>query len=174
MNIHIYIYWNTYTVIYRIYVYVYIYTLEVQPPFFICWFINHLFFNIGHHPPMVATTSICTTQTTKGPESWTLWDSKPRILTTETKSPAFDFFITFGEKAKHFFKHDLPLLDAIRLGVSKNRGTPKWIKMDGLQWKTLLKWMIWGYHYFWKHPFGLEDGIAKWRISMLQLHGPCP
>ena len=25
--------------------------------------------------------------------------------------------------------------------------------MDGLQWKTLLKWMIWGYHYFRKHPF---------------------
>ena len=27
--------------------------------------------------------------------------------------------------------------------------------MDGLQWKTLLKCMIWGfggYHYFWKHP----------------------
>ena len=24
--------------------------------------------------------------------------------------------------------------------------------MDGLEWKTLLKWMIWGYHYFWKHP----------------------
>ena len=26
--------------------------------------------------------------------------------------------------------------------------------MDGLQWKTLLKWMIWGYHYFWKQPNG--------------------
>ena len=26
-------------------------------------------------------------------------------------------------------------------------------KMDGLQWKTLFKWMIWGYHYSWKHPF---------------------
>ena len=26
-------------------------------------------------------------------------------------------------------------------------------KMDGLKWKTLLKWMIWGYHYFWKHPY---------------------
>ena len=27
-------------------------------------------------------------------------------------------------------------------------------KMDGLQWKTLLKWMIWGAHpYFWKHPY---------------------
>ena len=24
--------------------------------------------------------------------------------------------------------------------------------MDGLEWKTLLKWMIWGYHYFRKHP----------------------
>ena len=25
--------------------------------------------------------------------------------------------------------------------------------MDGLWWKTLWKWMIWGYHYFWKHPY---------------------
>ena len=25
--------------------------------------------------------------------------------------------------------------------------------MDGLSWKTLLKWMIWGYPYFWKHPY---------------------
>ena len=24
-------------------------------------------------------------------------------------------------------------------------------------WKTLLKWMIWGYHYFWKHPY---DGLT--------------
>ena len=24
--------------------------------------------------------------------------------------------------------------------------------MDGLEWKTLLKWMSWGYHYFRKHP----------------------
>ena len=36
------------------------------------------------------------------------------------------------------------------MGVSKNRGIPK---MDGLKWKTLLKWMIWGYHYFRKHPY---------------------
>ena len=26
-------------------------------------------------------------------------------------------------------------------------------KIDGLQWKTLSKWMIWGYPYFWKHPY---------------------
>ncbi len=25
--------------------------------------------------------------------------------------------------------------------------------MDGLYWKTLLKWMTWGYPYFWKHPY---------------------
>ena len=36
------------------------------------------------------------------------------------------------------------------MGVSKNRGTPKWM---ALKWKTLLKWMIWGYHYFRKHPY---------------------
>ena len=27
--------------------------------------------------------------------------------------------------------------------------------MDGLKRKTLLKWMIWGYHYFRKHPYNL-------------------
>ena len=31
--------------------------------------------------------------------------------------------------------------------------------MDGLQRKTLLKWMIWGYHYFRKHPYGC---FLKW------------
>ena len=25
--------------------------------------------------------------------------------------------------------------------------------MDGSEWKTLLKWMIWGYHHFWNHPY---------------------
>ena len=39
------------------------------------------------------------------------------------------------------------------LGVSKNRGTPKWMVYNG---KTLLKWMIWRCHYFWKHPINLR------------------
>ena len=34
-------------------------------------------------------------------------------------------------------------------GVSKNRDTPKWMVYNG---NPLLKWMIWGYHYFRKHP----------------------
>ena len=38
----------------------------------------------------------------------------------------------------------------VYLGVSKHRGTPKWMVYDG---KPYSKWMIWGYHYFWKHPF---------------------
>ena len=38
----------------------------------------------------------------------------------------------------------------VYMGVSKNSGIPK---MDGLEWKSLLKWMIWGYHYFRKHPY---------------------
>ena len=39
------------------------------------------------------------------------------------------------------------------LGVSKNRGTPKWMGVGPPQWMTkimersLLKWMIWGYHH---------------------------
>ncbi len=37
------------------------------------------------------------------------------------------------------------------MDVSKNSGTPKWMVYNGNQ--SLLKWMIWGYHYFWKHPY---------------------
>ena len=25
-------------------------------------------------------------------------------------------------------------------------------------WTPLLKWMIWGYHYFWKHPYQISEG----------------
>ena len=32
-----------------------------------------------------------------------------------------------------------------KIGVPQNG----WL----ISWKTLLKWMIWGYHYFWKHPY---------------------
>ena len=35
------------------------------------------------------------------------------------------------------------------LGVSKNRGTPKWMVYN----ESLLRWMIWGYHNFRKHRF---------------------
>ena len=37
------------------------------------------------------------------------------------------------------------------MDVSKNRGTQHGcFIMENL--KTLLKWVIWWYHYFWKHP----------------------
>ena len=36
----------------------------------------------------------------------------------------------------------------------KNRGFSP--KMDGLSWKTLLKWMIWGYHYFLETPISFR------------------
>ena len=35
-------------------------------------------------------------------------------------------------------------------GVSKNRGTPKW--MVKIMENPINPWMIWGYHYFRKHP----------------------
>ena len=46
---------------------------------------------------------------------------------------------------------DFTIVD--NMGVSKNRGIPKWMVYNG---KTLLKLMIWGYHYFWKHPYWEE------------------
>ena len=36
-----------------------------------------------------------------------------------------------------------------QMGVSEDSGTPKWMVYSR---KPLLKWMIWGYYYFWKHP----------------------
>ena len=37
------------------------------------------------------------------------------------------------------------------MGVSENRGIPKWMVYNG---KPLLRWMIWGEtHYFWKHLY---------------------
>ena len=35
-------------------------------------------------------------------------------------------------------------------GFPKDRGIPKW-----MVYMFILKWMIWGYHYFWKHPYGV-------------------
>ena len=36
-------------------------------------------------------------------------------------------------------------------------------KMDGLLWKTRLKWMIWGYPYFWNHPY--DDWLLSSSLS---------
>ena len=48
-----------------------------------------------------------------------------------------------------------------KIGVS-----PKWMVYNG---KTLLKWMIWGYHYFRKHPYvALESAIYKMSWSDIQ------
>ena len=38
--------------------------------------------------------------------------------------------------------------------------------MDGLWWKTLLKWMIWGYHYFRKPPYTLNN---QGSVSLLDM-----
>ena len=61
------------------------------------------------------------------------------------------------------------------VGVSKNRGTPKWmVKIMEIS----LKWMIWGYPYFWKHPcfcifcssedawFDVVDSISCWEPAL--------
>ena len=44
--------------------------------------------------------------------------------------------------------------DLVRFNLEAIRVFPKmgYPKLDGLYWKTLLKWMIWGYHNFRKPP----------------------
>ena len=58
---------------------------------------------------------------------------------------------------------DIRCLFIIGMDVSENSGTQKWMVYNG---KTLLKWMIWGYHYFWKHPY-------IWRCCHFD-HSPTP
>ena len=45
--------------------------------------------------------------------------------------------------------------------------------MDGLYWKTLLKWMIWGYHYFRKHPYTTwkVDGDRQSQVRWQKVRG---
>ena len=38
--------------------------------------------------------------------------------------------------------------------------------MDGSQWENLLRWKIWGYPYFWKHPY-------EWIPSFFDVFGHC-
>ena len=43
-----------------------------------------------------------------------------------------------------------------KIGVPRNG----WFIMENI-WKTLLKWMIWGYPYFWKHPYNTHDSYPN-------------
>ena len=45
--------------------------------------------------------------------------------------------------------------------------TPKWMVY---KWKTLLKWMIWGYHYFWKHAFEKREESHLTRVTNVLIH----
>ena len=81
-----------------------------------------------------------------------LWSSGHRQIfsplkgkSTMAKKERREIFAEKNQQEGHVEGHQQKDMD-----VSKNRGTPK---MDGLQWKTLLKLMIWGYRYFWKHPY---------------------
>ena len=53
------------------------------------------------------------------------------------------------------------------LGVSKNRGIPKWMVDNGKP----LKWIIWGYHYFRKHPVQSKNININRPAWHVRLHG---
>ena len=51
------------------------------------------------------------------------------------------------------------ILKPSHMGVSKNRDTPKWMVYNG---KPLLKWMIWRYDHFRKHPYVVWGFFLDW------------
>ena len=51
------------------------------------------------------------------------------------------------------------------LDVSKNYGTPKW--MVYFMENPIKHGMIWGYHYFWKHPFGCLGYFSNWDVIVV-------
>ena len=58
----------------------------------------------------------------------------------------------------------------VHMGVSKNRGGPQngWFIMENR--KILLKWMNWGYHYSWKHPYGCIISMCCLLFYLSSMH----
>ena len=81
--------------------------------------------------------------------------SKKNIRQIEGSRCTFQFFCAKNNKNEkknthcNWSKHKTTPPSFNKRRVFPKIGVPQ---MDGLQWKTLLKLMIWGYHYFRKHP----------------------
>ena len=87
---------------------------------------------------------------------WVWWKKTPTSKMTQGLVTMTPWRLTIPLPTSRWQPGDLgclalagPGIGQVQLDVSKNNGIPK---MDGLQWKTLVKWMIWGYPYFRKHP----------------------
>ncbi len=72
-----------------------------------------------------------------------------------TTGASWDFLTDPGFRSNETKKpHDDEIIRVFpKIGVPKNG----WF----ISWKTLLKWMFWGYPYFWKHP------SMKWTCTWL-------
>ena len=55
---------------------------------------------------------------------------------------------------------------SFHMGVSKNRGTPKFVVYKWKPWKTPLELMIWGYPYIWKHLYAPQKMGGLWWLPM--------
>ncbi len=80
-----------------------------------------------------------------GGSSKVQWDTLP----FQPPKPTDEIFVEGGDEEQYpgvllGFYWEIP-----SWVFPKNRGTPKWMVYNG---NPLLKWMIWGYPYFWKLP----------------------
>ena len=79
------------------------------------------------------------------------WDDPPSSQISEPSTGALIHSAPLSNVKKTKEISDLRF-DQNYMGVSKNRGTPKW--MVYFMENPMNKWMIWGAHpYFWKHPY---------------------
>ena len=77
---------------------------------------------------------------------WDGWDGRCELLLVSGSEVIAS---NFREWKLVNFSVKIAGVHGVSMWVFPKMGTPK---MDDLYGKTLLKWMIWGYPYFWKHP----------------------
>ena len=94
-----------------------------------------------------------------------MWLLPPKTNISPLKNDAWKTNY-FPFETVHFLGNML-VLGRVYMGISKNRG--KTTKIDGLSWKPLLKWMIWGAHPY--RNFVVNIGTWRWQLFLALLFG---
>ena len=82
-----------------------------------------------------------------GGQSWQLFRPEAWLIQISNFRAVWKRWKKTGEVSQH---KCMETSNSLYMGVSKNRDIPQ---NGWFTWKTRLKWMIWGYHYFRKHPY---------------------
>ena len=81
-------------------------------------------------------------------DPWNSWNNVPQLRQSFSSARLIRITLRVSNHCEPRYSHPLSTKSIwmfLKIGVG-----PKWIH---LQWNTLLKWVILGYPYFWKHPY---------------------